>query len=100
MQMNQLITGARRAATWTLQSGYHTKRTLGEKLVLWIRRIEEKEQDCSGSNCQPGGCSNRELPSSITSDMHKVKIRHDPTVTRGRVFFMWVRARQGLGKCF
>src|SRR6266436_3073797 len=75
--MQQLITSARRTTARTLVASQQKKWTLRKPLISRSGWIEEEEEDGSGRNRKPSCRRNRKLSSSISSDVNKMKIRHD-----------------------
>ena len=89
--MQQLIAGARGAATGTLHSRQQPKRTLGKKLVGRTGGIEEEEKSCDGQETQPYAPGDHQLARAVVCDRNKIKASHD----RKNRSEMWV-SRCGL----
>src|SRR5207244_1361243 len=85
MQVQQLITGARRSAAGTLIASEQKKWALRKPLVGWTGRIEEKQKDRSRGNRHPSRRRNGKLSSTIGGDVNKMKIRHDQSRLRSNV---------------
>jgi hypothetical protein len=68
MQMQQLVTCARRAATGALPSGYQSEWTFGKPLIRRAGGVEEEEKNCDCRQSHPDDRGNCTLPGFIDRD--------------------------------